>query len=50
MIIAIPEKYSPELDIQITFDTYGLGFNHDTLVVEFLREELGMETEELEVV
>jgi len=36
----------PELIIQLRFDETGVGFNHDTILVENLKEVFGMEEPE----
>lgn len=43
----IIETEIKELIEQLRFDAEGLGFNHDVLVMEYLKEELGIETEPL---
>ena len=43
MEIQFDAKQYPEIVDQVFFDDIGLGFNHETLLVEHIKEMLGIE-------
>ena len=49
-ILVKDNKIFPEVQEQLGFDSKELGFNYDSLIIEWLKENLGMECEPLEVI